>query len=241
MNILICSIVRNEARHLDRWYNQIKRTVEKMPEVSFFLSVFENDSNDGSSAKLASYDWSFLPSYVITTSKLNAPFFIGGKEPIRTEILAFARNQSIYHCPFLSKIDNVVFIEPDIEYSHETISTIINHEKVYGKKFDVFCGKSVHPNTDNIYDSWGTRKTKDDTDWKESDGQNWELSEWWSAFHCLVIYNAEPIKRGLAFTGINPRTQKPDCDTVNIVESFRIHGYNKIYSDSSLKVIHYCN
>jgi hypothetical protein len=240
MNVLICSIIRNESKFLDKWYEQIRRTVKSMPEVTFSLSIYENDSTDDSAVRIAGYDWSFLSSYVRTSAKLNCPYFIGGKTPARTEILAFCRNQTMYNSPFLGMMDYILFVEPDTEYSHETVEKIINHEKHYGQKLDVFCGKSVHPNSDNIYDSWGTRKTPNQTDWKDEDGQTAGFEPMWSVFNCLVLYNAEPIKKGFTFGGVNNRLNIPDCDTVVICENFRANGYDKIYWDTNLKVQHFC-
>jgi hypothetical protein len=239
MNILICSIVRNEARHLDRWYSQLKRTVVSLPEHTFTLSVYENDSDDGSSAKIQSFDWSFLSSYVIVNAKLNCPFFVGGKHPARTELLAYVRNQCMNNSPFLAQMDKVLWIEPDIEYTHDAIDRIINHEKYYNIKTDVFTGKSVHPGTDGIYDSWGTRRTPNQTDWIDGDEDGDRLQPMWSVFNCLVIYNAEPIKRGIMFGGVNKRTGQPDCDTVVIVENFRANGYDKIFWHKDIKITHY--
>ncbi len=62
----------------------------------------------------------------------------------------------------------------------------------------------------------------------------------WSTFNCLVAYSSEPIKKGITFSGVNPRTGQPDCDTVAIVEAFRIAGYDKIAWDPALHVTHYC-
>lgn len=241
MNLLICSIIRNEARHLDRWHAQIRRTVESMPEHTFSLSVYENDSDDGSQAKLAAFDWSFVQSYVLTRAKLNCPFFVGGKHPARTELLAYVRNQCMNNSPFLGQMDYVLWVEPDTEYTHETVAAIINHEQVYGVKADVFSGKSVHPGTNGIYDSWGTRKTAHQTDWKDGDEDGYEggVEPMWSTFNCLCLYNARPIQQGIMFGGVNLRTGQPDCDTCVVVENFRAHGYNRILWAPELKVTHF--
>lgn len=240
MNILICSILRNEAKYLDRWHKQIKEMCTKFTDINFFLSIYENDSNDGSYEKVLGYDWDFVKAKMFITAKLNLPYFIGGKSPDRTSLLAYCRNTAMFSFAFLQNMDYVLFVEPDTEYTLETVEKILYHEKFYGKKLDVFCGKSVHPNSDHLYDSWGTRKTDSQLDWKEEDGQNGGFEPMWSAFNCLVLYNAEPIKRGIAFGGINQRLNIPDCDTVVICENFRKHGYDKIYWDTNLKVTHFC-
>lgn len=242
MKILLCSIIRNEKLHLDRWYAQIKRTVLSMPEHQFTISVYENDSTDGSKAMLSGYDWSFIATRVLTIADYRVPFFVGGKNPDRTNLLALARNKCMQASPFLDQVDSVLWIEPDTEYTHDVIAHIIEHEKYYGVKADVFSGKSTHPNSDGIYDSWGTRKTSEQTDWKDGDedGYTGGAIPIWSTFNCLVIYNAEPIKKGIMFSGVNPRTGMSDCDTVTIVEAFRANGYNKIYWAPEIKVTHFC-
>jgi len=145
--------------------------------------------------------------------------------------------------PFLDQVDSVLWLEPDIEFAHEVIEKIIDHEKYYGVKSDVFTGKSTHPNSQGIYDSWGTRKTSEQSDWKDGDedGYTGGIMPMWSTFNCAVLYNAEPIKKGIMFSGVNPRTGQPDCDTVAIVEAFRLNGYNKIYWAPELHVTHFCN
>jgi hypothetical protein len=244
MNILICSIIRNEAKFLDTWHSQIKEIATTFKDDSISLSVFENDSTDGSFAKIAGYDWSFLSNYVLTSTKLNAPCFIGGKHPTRVQLLAQCRNRCMYQFPFLSDVSHVLFIEADITYTIDVADKIIHHEKYYGRKFDVFTPKSVHsdrPGPDNIYDSWGTRKTDKDTDWKDEHSQVGGLAPMWAVFHCFALYRAEPIKKGISFGGFNKRLGIPDCDPVVMCENFREAGYGEIYWDTDLEVKHTVN
>lgn len=241
MNVLIVSIVRNEAIHLARWHSQLVALAKGCPEHQFCLSVFENDSSDESARMLASFDYSPFKAHLIQSAKLNVPYFVGGKHPTRTELLAYCRNKAIYSFEFLKDMDTVLVVEPDVEYSFETAERIVNHEKHYGQRFDVFSGKSVHPGTQSIYDSWGTRKTKDQTDWRDGDEDGMVgLAPMWSTFNCLVAYRAQAIREGHTFGGVNPRTNQPDCDTVVIAERFRAAGYDKIAWDNQLYVTHYC-
>lgn len=241
MNIIICSIIRNEARFLDTWYAQIKELATSFKDDSISLSVFENDSTDGSFAKLASYDWSFLSNYVLSSTKLNAQFFHGGKHPNRTALLALCRNRCMYQFPFLSDVSHILFIEADITYTLDVADRIIHHEKHYGRTFDVLTPKSVHADRsgpDNIYDSWGTRKTAADTDWKDEYSQVGGLAPMWAVFHCFQMIRAEPIKKGICFGGVNERLGIPDCDPVVLCENLRKAGYSEIYWDPSLEVKH---
>lgn len=241
MNILICSIIRNEEKFLPRWYEQINQLTKKYTDINFGISIYENDSTDLSKTMLKSFDFEKFAAYSVTFEKKNHPYFIGGKHPIRTELLAQARNKCIYNFPYLHNIDYILFIEPDIEYDITSVGKILNHEKEYGFKMDVFTPKSIHPHTEDlIYDSWATRKTKEQDDWRDEDHQLKGLMEMWTTFNCFVLYNAEPIKKGITFGGVNPRTQQPDCDTAVICENFRANGYNKIYWDTNIKIKHYC-
>lgn len=244
MNVLICSIIRNEARFLDTWYAQIKEIATTFKDDSFSLSVFENDSTDGSFAKLAAFDWSFLSNYTLTSNKLNSPFFHGGKHPQRVQLLAACRNRCMYQFPFFSEVSHVLFIEADITYTIDVADKIIHHEKHYGRSFDVLTPKSVHgdrPGPDNIYDSWGTRKTYKDTDWKDEYSQVGGLTPMWAVFHCFMMIRAEPLKKGVCFGGVNERLGISDCDPVVLCENLRKAGHDQIYWDPSLEVKHTIN
>lgn len=238
--ILLSTIVRNEARYLDRYHAQLRDLVAALPHHQFLLSLYENDSEDGSAAKLRDLDWSFIPFHHIATARLGTQGFIGGKHPLRVQLLASARNQTIFSPAdgaFIRHADRVVVIEPDIAYTTATAAAIIEQ----GMKWDVFSGKSVHPGSTRLYDSWGTRKTERCTDW--ADGNQDEtcgLEEIWSTYHCLCNYNAEAFRKGARFSGVNPRTQQPDCDTVNVVEDFRRHGFNRVAWHTNLHVQHFC-
>ena len=244
MKILISTIIRNEVAHLLRWHRQLVTLVKSLPQHEFCLSVFENDSTDGSAQMLASFDYSAFKAHQITSARLNVPYYIGGKEPTRTQLLAYARNRTIYSFEFLREMDSVLVVEPDVEYSTETAQRIVDHERYYGQRFDVFSGKSVHPNSHGIYDSWGSRRLSDQTDWCDEDLEHekpGEANPMWSTFNCVCMYSAEPIKKGISFSGVNPRTGSPDCDTVAIVEGFRKAGYDKVFWEPALEVTHFCS
>ena len=48
MNILISSIVRNRINFLSKWAEQLNNLSELNQDINFYLSVYENDSIDGS-------------------------------------------------------------------------------------------------------------------------------------------------------------------------------------------------
>lgn len=235
--------MRNEAKFLDLWYSQISQLPKLYKEeFNFFLSIYENDSDDATFQKLSSYDFSMFGNVRILSEKLHTPYFVGGMHPLRVQLLALARNETIYGFRFLKDIDYVLSIEPDLRYDPTKAGVILcDHEKVYGKKFDILTAKSCHVSSpDRIYDSWGTR-IKDDTDrWHEGDYVFGGLEPLWSTFNCFALYNAEPIKKGIAFGNVNPRNGQSDCDTVVICENFRKNGYDKIYWNTEFYVEHFC-
>lgn len=241
MNVLICTILRNEARFLDRWHAQIREMVTTFKDDHFGLSVFENDSSDGSFAKLAALDWSFLSNYTFSSNKLNTPAFIGGKHPQRVQLLAACRNRCIAQYPFFGDASHVLFVEADISYPMDVADKLIHQEKHYGRTFDVLTPKSVHadrPGPNNIYDTWGTRKTDKDTDWKDEYDQNAGLEAVWASFGCMPIYRADAFRNGVGFGGFNERLGIPDCDPVVLCENMRKKGYDQIYWDTRLEVAH---
>lgn len=238
--LLVSTIVRNEARFLDRYHAQLRdlAAAQAAKDHTLLLSIYENDSTDGSGTKLAALDWSFLPAFHLTTACMQTPHFVGGKHPLRVQLLADARNRSIFHCGFLPVADRVIVIEPDVAYTPAVADAIVNE----GMAWDVFSGKSVHPGTQSIYDSWGTRKTAQCTDWADGDQvQDGGLEEIWSTYHCFVNLSAEAFRKGARFSGTNPRTGLVgECDTVAVVESFRQLGFNRVAWRRDLFVEHDC-
>ena len=68
--IFIYSIVRNESKYVDRYYKQIRQIVTSFPEYSFLLSIYENDSTDGTPELLQAKDWSFLKDFSFISEKI---------------------------------------------------------------------------------------------------------------------------------------------------------------------------
>jgi hypothetical protein len=241
-NILISTIVRNESKYLDRYHAQLRDLVKTQPQHQFLLSIYENDSVDGSADKLRTLDWSFLPAYHITTARMQTPHYIGGKSAERVALLADARNRSIFHCGYLPHVQSVFSLEPDVTLTVDVADRLLNQEKHYGRTFDIFTGKSVHPGSDNLYDSWGSRPKAEHSDWADGDGvQDRGLEPMWAIYNCAAVYRADAIRAGHTFGPTNPRTGQPDCDTSVICERFRAAGYGEIYWDTAIKIPHDCS
>lgn len=242
MNVLVCSIIRNEVPFLDTWRDQLVAIARTFPQDSFGLSVVENDSTDGSFAQLARYDWPGFQNVLVAGGRFNAPLFSGGRDFARVNNLAAARNRAMYTHPFLSTYSHILWVESDITYTMDTVDRLLHHEQHYGRPMHVFSPKSIHhdrPIPPNIYDAWGTRMTAASEWWKDEDGDTGGYQQLWATWNCLCLYDAAPIKAGCAFSGTNPRTRKTDCDTTTICESFRLKGFDQIYWDTNLTVSHH--
>lgn len=236
--ILICSIVRDRARYLNLWLNQINMMIDRCPNYEFFLSVYENDSVDGSSKILKSLDFSKFKDFFIKSENLNTPSFGSVKDDHRVCLLAEARNKAIYECNFLDYCDEVLFIEPDIDYDPSELSNIITDHSC-----DILSAKSRHIHNvmpHEIYDNWASRFTEKDESWLTGAAVEGfpKRVEVWSTFNCFCKYNAEPIKNKISFSGFNKRLNKYDCDTAVICENFREAGYDKIVLDGRYSVFH---
>lgn len=297
-NILISTIVRNRESTLPLWLTQIRNLVSEDPSNNYYLSIYENDSEDGSLELIKSFDYSFAKNYSVITEKLGTPQWHAhkegqktwkgeGKEVIdgygdshpfwrnkfyyldgvfimstkdRVDMLANARNKSIYECGFLEDCDYVLSIEPDIRYTpSEALQHIIlpfAHNK-NNKNYDILSGRSMSElrpgdrfnasgNSSNtapsdwhflLYDSWATRRTKPQQEW-DFDVDLEGIMPVWSTYNCFCMYNAAPFKRRITFSGFNARLNKWDCDTSVVCEGFRSHGYNNIYMDCNFRVGH---
>ena len=92
---MICSIVRDRIDSLPTWWKQIKSLIDFNPELEFEVSVYENDSIDGSDAWLhdiVEFEDSSVPFH-LSTERLRTAYFGSIVSGERVENLAFARNQ----------------------------------------------------------------------------------------------------------------------------------------------------
>lgn len=236
--ILICSIIRDRANYLILWINQINSMIDKCPDYDFFLSVYENDSIDRSAKTLKSLDFSKFKDFFIKTENLNTPSFGSIKNDHRVCLLAEARNKAIYGCNFLDRCDEVLFVEPDIDYCPNELSNIIKDHSC-----DILSAKSTHIHNTlphEIYDNWASRLTDKDECWPNVVAVEGfpRRVEVWSTFNCFCKYNAEPFKKNISFSGFNKRLNKYDCDTAVICENFREAGYGKVVLDGRYSVFH---
>lgn len=233
MRILICSIIRNREPFLFGWKDQILCLKDENPGITFDLSVFENDSTDGTVEYLQEIETELkeeLNEVWIQTCKKDWPYFGSIRAEDRVKYLAMARNECLEKAEQkvgLQYYNKVVFIEPDIDYDPEQIS------QLFWVDDDIASPYSVHPmNVQShrwIYDSWATRINPEDDIFKGP--RIFEMPprlDVASTFNCFCVYRAKPFAEGARFSGVNPFTDSWDCDTTNICYEFANRGYDKV-------------
>lgn len=233
MRVLISTIIRNRAKHVSPWANQLQSLANVHQDTVFDLVVLENDSNDGTKQALSAVE----PLLKRNLNKVNIairnfewPYFHSVKAEERVKYLALARNKTLLMADEivgLEAYDKIISIEPDVTYSTVDVGTIIDSD------LDIASGYSVLPQgmgvPDWIYDSWATRVNAEDSEYfgpKIS-----ELPECLplaATFNCFCVYKAGPIADGARFSEINPKTKQWDCDTTTICIEFAKRGYDRI-------------
>lgn len=228
---LICSIFRNRQKFVYRWYEQILQIVENCKDIDFSLSIYENDSVDGTRYLLENLNYLPFENVSKIYENLNTFYYGSIQNEDRVKNLANARNKCLFNENIeISKYDKVLFIEPDFAYSLEDAKKIILHDK----DVDIISGVSIYRG--NFYDSWATRITENDTSGRVE--INNSITPCWSTFNGFCLYNAKPFKEGAKFGWYNDRLKTYDCDTVVICENFRKNGYNSIYVNCSAVFFH---
>ena len=233
MRVLISTIIRNRAKHVSPWANQLQSLANVHQDTVFDLVVLENDSNDGTKQALSAVE----PLLKRNLNKVNIairnfewPYFHSIKAEERVKYLALARNKTLLMADEivgLEAYDKIISIEPDVTYSTVDVGTIIDSD------LDIASGYSVLPQgmgvPDWIYDSWATMVNAEDSEYfgpKIS-----ELPECLplaATFNCFCVYKAGPIADGARFSEINPKTKQWDCDTTTICIEFAKSGYDRI-------------
>ena len=184
------------------------------------ISVYENDSNDGTKKLLKKYTdlLSKRCKTTFTSTDLGTEF-LRGKKGARVRNIANARNACIEQASPIEQFDRIIFIETDIVYKPEDAVSIIHHEG------DIVSGYTTNA-VGQFYDAWATRKTSEETWWNH--GIPTEKTDVWSTFNGICVYASKPFLEGARFAGINPRTNEIDCDTTVICEVFRSMKYENI-------------
>lgn len=236
--ILLYSIVRNIEPKFNQYYNQIKSIVETFKDYEFYLSIYENDSTDRTKARLHTSDWSFINGVSIITENIDTEFFGSVKDPVRVENLSNARNKAIEAGGFLDKVDYVLMVEGDLSFNMTSVKELLDFKKLE-PKFDVVSAVSIRKNGTH-YDWWATRTgPKYVTERSELDPNfnRKHYGSYYSTSNGLVLYRAEPFKRGVRHGWINTVTKEFDCEMVVLCQNFRSKGYNNIFINYKSKTL----
>lgn len=233
MRYLISTIVRNRAKHVASWANQLENLCDEYNDIIFDLVVLENDSNDGTKQVLEGVKPSLKRRFnkvIIETHNWGWPYFNSVKAEERVKYLAEARNKTLALAEQsigLDAYDKIISIEPDVTYDVTAVGKILLSD------LDIASGYSILPYgmgvPDWIYDSWATRVNEEDAEYFGP--RISELPECLplaSTFNCFCAYKAEPIVNGIRFSGINPKTKQWECDTTTICFAFAQEGYDRI-------------
>jgi glycosyltransferase involved in cell wall biosynthesis len=230
--VLVYSIIRNRAEYVDLFYKQLKNAVLDNPEYEFYLSVYENDSNDGTKQKLFTKDWSFFSGVSIITEKLDTQYFGSVKDAKRVENLAKARNKAIEAGGFLNQVDYVLMVEGDIRYDSYAVKKLLTFSEIE-PDFDIVSSVSIRKNGSH-YDCWATRTGAVYKDGicnlhGEIDFRNKSHGKYYSTSNGICLYRAKPFQEGIRHHWINAVTKAFDCEMVVLCQNFIKNKYDKIF------------
>lgn len=228
--VLIYSIIRNTERNFDRYYNQLKNIVAESPQYEFYLSIYENDSDDQTKKKLYTSDWSFFSGVSIITENINTQFFGPVKDATRVENLSHARNKAIEAAGFIDKVDYVLMIEGDVSFETSSVRKLFAF-KNKEPDFDIVSTVSIRENGSH-YDWWATRTTAEYvTTHSELDRAYKKKShgKYYSTSNGVCLYRAEAFQKGARHHWMNAATNDFDCEMVVLCQKFHELGHGNIY------------
>lgn len=228
--VLIYSIIRNRSNFMNKYYGQIKNIVKTCQDYEFYLSIYENDSDDTTKTELFNKDWSFLKGVSIISENINTKYFESVKSGERVENLAKARNKAIEAGDFLNKVDYILMIEGDVKYDTQSVKNLLEF-KNKEPNFDIVSSVSIRKNGTH-YDWWATRtsahynpnQSELDPDWKQK-----QYGKYYSTSNGLCLYRAKPFQEGVRHHWINTITKEADCEMVVVCQKFHEKKYNNIY------------
>jgi glycosyltransferase involved in cell wall biosynthesis len=228
--VLVYSIIRNREKYMSDYYNQIKAFVKAYPEYEFYLSIYENDSDDQTRRELMNKDWSMFAGISIVSENIKTKYFESVKDAERVENLAKARNKGIVGGGFIDKVDYVLMIEGDVYYNPEDVKNLLTF-KDKEPDFDIVSSISLRKNGTH-YDWWATRTTHQYVQGRsELDPmfKKKEYGRYYSTSNGLCLYRAEPFKQGIQHHWINTVTKEFDCEMVVLCQNFQNAGYGNIF------------
>ncbi len=239
--VLVYSIIRNRAQYMDIFYSQLKKMVETYPQYEFYLSLYENDSTDGTKEKIFNKDWSFFKGVSITSENINTKYFTSTKDEERVRNLAIARNKALDSNPFLPIVDYVLMTEGDIMFEVSEIEGLLSF-KEKEPDFDIVSAISIRSNGTH-YDWWATRTSAKFVKGYSEIEKNYhkkDYGRYYSTSNGLCLYRAKPFQEGVRHHWINTVTKEPDCEMVVLCQNFQENGYKNIFINYKVKAYHEC-
>jgi GT2 family glycosyltransferase len=236
--IFVYSIIRNEARYIDRYYDQLRAMVTALPEYEFILSIYENDSSDGTPQLIKNKDWSFFTDFEITSERLRTRDYGSVKLAQRVKNLSIARNKALAVKDFMKRADYVMMVESDMRFDVGTVRQILEFRKLE-PDFDIVSGLTV--NNHPVYDSWATRKSAEFTshvEVRKYDFTSKPYDRYYATSNGICLYKAQAFRDGAKYGWMNEVTKEFDCDTVVVCQNFQKLGYDKIYILHTAKIYH---
>lgn len=249
MKLLICSIFRDRGKAVDNWSLQLEKLASRLKSKQVFediyLAVYENDSKDHTKKKLdEAFDMfpkKLFKNKWLKKEDLKTEYFGSVIQEQRVINLANARNT----CIDLAKeehenITHLLFVEPDTHYDVDEAFVFLNQFK---DKADVVSGVSFNNVTTNFYDSWAVRGKVFDAacpqDLAQTITSQNVIVKVAATFNCFCLYDFKKMKKhSIKFSAKNPFTGHFDCDTTCICLDLIKKGEDKIFINSSFKVLH---
>ena len=236
--ILICSVIRNEYEFIDNYYNRLKDIVRSFPEYEFYLSIYENDSSDGTMQRIMNKDYSMFAGYSIISEKLNTKYYGSVKDSDRVKNLSIARNKSLLAGNFLNNMDYILVIDVDVEFKMPAVEKILNFKKIV-PDFDIVASATKRKRV--LYDQWATREgPRYDPSIQElfESYKEFPYKKYYSVSSGFCLYRSEPFKNGIRYDYINKVTGEGDCEMVVVCQAFKEKGYDKIYMAHEAEMFH---
>jgi hypothetical protein len=236
--ILIYTIIRNRSSFVNKFYNQIKDIVNTFQDkYDFYLSIYENDSDDSTKEKIFRQDWSFLSGVSIVSENINTKYFESVKDGERVKNLALARNKAIEAGGFLDKSDYVMMIESDINFDISSVEKLLNFKNI---EPDFHIASTISIRNRRLYDWWATRKQPEYIDkYPLEDGyKKKDYDKYYSTSNGICLYRSKPFRDGVRYHWTNTVTGEADCEMVVICQLFKQYGYDNVYILHNAEIYH---
>ena len=264
MKILLCTIVRDRSQFSLMWASQIVMLAKLLPECTFSISVYENDSKDNSAQKFKTV----CMEYFRKSSLIDKIYFqseslytdyhdsetADTEQKIKTRLrnLANARNKCLNNAfddREATYYDKIVFIEPDVFYSPDSAARALKKSK----SCDILSGYSCLFPSHDLYDSWATRLNVELLPLNRRGIQKFNqhrldmieylnkskesMIKMSSTFSGFCIYSPSIFAENIDFTFV--RDGVYDCDTTLFCYSALDAGYEQIYMYKDFIIYHY--